>query len=424
MNSNLLKIQNPWWENPSMIEEDVQLKVLKHSAYAERPELHSLTFKPRHFHILRGARQVGKTTLLKQWIRNLLIEEKIPPKSILFLSCEGIENFRELQETLALWLNEKKQEMVYLFLDEISFVEEWQRAILWLINTGLLEKASLMVTGSNARDLKESSERFPGRRGHGLDLALHPFDLTDYERIKCFQGKSADELLEIFLTTGGFPHAIRDWAEWGYVTDETYSTYKNWILGDALRFKLAEETLKHIFFRIAETLTSRLTWPLLIEETPVRSHETALQYVEHLEEAFLCHLHYCYDPVKKGPAFQKARKIYLIDPILYHLAYAWKKNIVNIAQWAKDFVTNSENRGKLLENFYVVGTSRKVSPIFYWYSTKEKKEVDLVIPQKEKVKLYEVKWKESLSSFNALQQKVEILDASQLMGFLKNFTKK
>ncbi len=419
MDSKLVEIQNPWWQNPAHIEDDIQLKILKSDFYGERAEFHSLPLVAPNFHILRGPRQVGKTTLLKQWIRRLLLEQKIPAENIIFLSCEGIESFRELQESLAYWLQNKKENFTYLFLDEISFIPEWQRAILWLINVGLLEKSCLVVTGSNARDLQESSERFPGRRGGGLDLALYPFDLSDYENIRCFQEKTSAELLEIFLATGGFPHAIRDWATWGYVTDETYITYKNWILGDALRFGFAEETLKHIFFRIAETLCSRMTWPTLIEGTPVKSHETALQYVEHLHEAFLCHLHYCYDPEKKGPAFQKARKIYFIDPLLYHLAYAWKKNIVNIATWVKSFLEDSENKGKLLEDLFVTGAAHQLSSLYYWYSTKDKKEVDLVIPREKDLNLYEIKWSPA-PSFFAMGQAVKMLDASSLSDFLKD----
>ena len=417
MDSTLLALQNPWWDSREALHRDSHLSQIQSiSYYFERPELFSLVFASGDFHILRGPRQVGKTTLIKQWIRQLIFEKNVPAQAIFYLSCEGIETFQELQTTLALWL-EKKNNSVYIFLDEISFVSEWQRAVLWLSNAGLLNHACLMVTGSNARDLKESAERFPGRRGKGLDLRLYPLHIANYLELECFKQETPSRLLEIYFRTGGFPHAISDWVKLGYVSDETYTTYKNWVIGDAARFGLAEETLKHLFFRIAETLATRITWPALIESTPIRSHETALQYLEHLKEAFLCHIHYCYDPNKAAPAIQKSRKVYFIDPILYYLGYAWRKNIVNISQWVENFLASSETKGKLLESFFVVGASQKHPSVDYWYSTKEKKEVDLLIEREGGLRLFDIKWKESVS-YNALKRPVEILHADSLISFL------
>ena len=420
MDSKLVKIQNPWWANEAALKEDPHLLAIRNvSYYYQRPEHYHLPLLPDCFHILRGPRQVGKTTLLKQWIERLVVQEKISPQHIFFLSCEGLDNFQELQKTLLDWLEDKKSMPSYLFLDEISFVPQWQRAILTLSNAGLLSKQCLVITGSNARDLKESSERFPGRRGGGKDINLYPFTLAEYLKLPCFKGKSQSELLAIYMQIGGFPHAVHDWVLHGHVMDETYTTYKNWIIGDAARFGLSEEILKHIFFRIAETLSSRITWPKIIEQTPIKSHETALSYLEHLQEAFLCHIHYCYDPNKKGPAFQKARKVYLIDPLLYHLAYGWRKNMVHIHQWVEDWLHSDENKGKLLESFFVVGAAEQRPDVYYWYSTKEKKEVDLVMESESGLKLFEVKWNRE-GKLTALGQDVKILSANQLVDFLSN----
>ncbi len=116
--------------------------------------------------------------------------------------------------------------------------------------------------------------------------------------------------------------------------------------------------MKQILFRIAETIASRVTWPVLIENSPVRSHETALQYVEHLQDAFLCVIHYCYDNNTKGPAFQKARKLFFVDPLVYAVAATWRDGIPNIFDWMKQKLQQSDFKGKLLKSVVVNHVSR------------------------------------------------------------------
>lgn len=413
MASTQLEIQNPWWHDKNEIHKDFHLtNVLEKSYYYPQPLLKKLTLAPGDFHIFRGPRQVGKTTLVKEWIRQLLLEKKVPAQSILYLSCEGLEHFSELQDILIGWFKNQKRDC-FLFLDEISFVPEWQRAVLLLFNAGLLRQSCLCVTGSNARDLKESGERFPGRRGKGKDCSLYPLTWKDYQDLACFQNLTEEKLVEIYFRIGGFPHAIRDYVEYGGVTDETVTTYRNWILTDAARFELSEEILKQILYRVAQTLGSRITWPSLIETTTVKSHETALAYVEHLQDAFLCHTLHCYDPKINGPAFSKARKIYFIDPLLYFLARGWKENVVNIAPWIEEQVSDPRIYGSLLESFFINLAKQSFPSVYFWYSTKIKKEVDLVLPQKEALEIFEIK-KGSEQPYRVLGKNVTILGAKDL----------
>lgn len=413
MTSTLLEIQNKWWKEKEAILEDLHIQAIQNKTfYYPHPILKTLSLQGGDFHIFRGPRQVGKTTLMKEWIHKLLLEKNVPPQNIFYFSCEEVEHFSKLREFLLPWLQEKKEEN-YLFLDEVSFVPQWQRAVLSLFNAGLLRHTCLCVTGSNARDLKESSERFPGRRGQGKDISLYPLMPQEYKTLPCFQSKTEEELLDIYFKVGGFPHAIRDYVEYGTVTDATFMTYRNWIITDAARFELSEEILKQILFRIAQTLSSRITWPALIETTTVKSHETALNYVEHLEDAFLCHTLHCYDFKTQMPAFSKSRKIYFIDPLLYYLALAWKGNVVSIAAWAEKYISDPMIYGGLLENVFVSLAKRSFPAAYFWYSTKLKKEVDLVIPQKEGVGLFEIK-KGGAKPFRALGKDVTLLSTKDL----------
>lgn len=413
MNSDLLTLQNPWWQPPGTTERDPHLMTIRGQPYYFPHAVRdTLTFQPGDFHILRGPRQVGKTTLLKEWIERLL-RHGTPPQQILYLSCESLEHFSELQELLSQWL-QSQREPTFLFLDEISFVPEWQRAVLGLINAGLCVRSVLCVTGSNARDLKQSSERFPGRRGQGKDLSLHPLQVGDYQQLACFAHHSPTQLLEIYYRVGGFPHAIRDYYRYALVSDETYRTYRNWIVGDAARFVLNEEYLKHLMFRIGETTGGQITWPTLIEHTPIQRHETAVTYLEHLQDAFLATIHYCYDPDKQGPVPRKARKVYWMDPLLLHLSLAWRRNIANIDAWVVAALADPSYRAQVLEGSLIQAARRKFATTYFWYSAKLKKEADLVVDHGDGIDLYDVKLS-STASYHVLGKSVTIIGPQTLL---------
>ncbi len=419
ISSRVMDLQNPWWGDPSAIDRDQYLLEIAGRSYEYHPPLvDSISLEAGDIHVIRGPRQVGKTTAIKLIVKKLLADGR-EPASIVYLSCESFKSFEDLQPVLVECLAARQAGRAHLFLDEISFVSEWQRAVLAVANMGLLRNASLVLTGSNARDLKQSSERLPGRRGKGRDHKLYPLSIIEMGELECFTGKGFGELLDIYMAVGGFPRAIADFVTLGKVTDAVYETYRNWVAGDAQRYGLRQETLKQILFRISETMASRVTWPVLIADSPVRSHETALEYVEHLQDAFLCSIHYCYDGRTKGPAYQKARKIFFIDPLLHVIAATWREGIPNCFDWMTERLNDADFRGRQLESAVVNHAGRMYDRVYFWYSTKQKKEIDLIIPLGRKVVPFEVKLRHE-PAFRAMGKEVEILHPKNFPDFLKN----
>lgn len=77
---------------------------------------------------------------------------------------------KELFEVLNLYLNWAaafRLERKYIFLDEISSVRNWEKGLKYLVDTGALKNATVVLTGSHSIDIKGSIERLPGRRGEG-----------------------------------------------------------------------------------------------------------------------------------------------------------------------------------------------------------------------------------------------------------------
>ena len=79
-----LKEQNPYWENAEKIKDDPHLEMLASSPREiVNPVEKSVDLKSDGVFIIRGPRQIGKTTFLKRTIRDL-IKTGTDPRRILW----------------------------------------------------------------------------------------------------------------------------------------------------------------------------------------------------------------------------------------------------------------------------------------------------------------------------------------------------
>ena len=163
-----LLLFNSWWENPGSIELDRYISAFQKSFIRWRPDiLGGFDLNQDAVYTLRGPRQVGKTTLVKVIIRDLL-ESGVPPRAIFYYSCDLILDATEVFQIIrqyhefSLPLKFKRR---YIFLDEISLVTDWQHAVKQVIDLGWGQATTFLLTGSSAVDIKRGAERLPGRKG-------------------------------------------------------------------------------------------------------------------------------------------------------------------------------------------------------------------------------------------------------------------
>jgi predicted AAA+ superfamily ATPase len=151
---------------------------------------------------IRGPRQIGKSS----WLKTLLSEEVRQGKKCFFMSCEELHDDRELSEVLRTVKNRD-----VLFLDEISFVSQWDRSIKYLLDNGF--RGSLLITGSNMFDLRAGIDRMPGRwaKGGG-EYYLWPMDFSEWMQVRQEAGWSVStdrvENLHLYFRVGGFPTSV------------------------------------------------------------------------------------------------------------------------------------------------------------------------------------------------------------------------
>ena len=124
--------------------------------------------------VLRGPRQVGKTTLQRQIIEYLLVEQQFAPKRIFRVQFDEIPSLRGLKDpilSIVRWyeghilgktLNEaaREKEIVYLFFDEVQNLRDWAPQLKSLVDHNTVK---VLATGSSALRIELGRDSLAGR---------------------------------------------------------------------------------------------------------------------------------------------------------------------------------------------------------------------------------------------------------------------
>jgi len=115
-----LLFHNPWWSDAARIELDKNIKAVENSSIKWRQEkVVSFDLEKDAVYTLRGPRQVGKTTLIKNIIRSLL-KSGTKPQSIFYYSLDlerKPEDIMRIFQRFLEFSNAYKIPRKYVFLD-------------------------------------------------------------------------------------------------------------------------------------------------------------------------------------------------------------------------------------------------------------------------------------------------------------------
>jgi len=446
MEISALSTQNPWWVNPSSIEIDDSVRKLDDC---------SVTWIPRLFHLmhdsiddeiirtLRGPRQVGKTTLVKLMIKSL-IDSDVEGRRIFYWSCDVVEGPKDLIGLLEGYIDTTRniyKNRLYIFIDEISSVRDWDKGIKLLYDMGKLNNISMLLTGSHSMDIKATSERLPGRRGdvdavynrilvpmkfpeyvelRDVDLrtVIRSLNLLSFKKrstifFKLAKGEIPLEIKELslyftkiqhlfdeYLLTGGVIKPICNYLENGKISDYIYHDYVNAVRGDIHRWDRREHYVSQLIKSIIIRLTSDVSWNNLKEDTDIGSNSTVSDYVDILKSNYVLCPIYKIDRNTEGPNYGKNKKINFLDPFIFHALRSWVYQISPF-EGALEYLSNPENKSKIIESIvcdhlirflYNLNPSDMYDPslnVFYWSN---RKEVDYVLKIKKDYLPIEVKY--------------------------------
>ncbi|MCK5164419.1 MAG: ATP-binding protein [Desulfobacula sp.] len=355
---------------------------------------------------ITGGRQIGKTTLLKQWMVQL-IKNNIPPESITYLTGELIDDHHALVRIV---IDSLKQKTQYLLIDEITYISNWDKGIKYLADIGSLENVILVLTGSDLVVIKEARMRFPGRRGVSDNVDFHLFPLDFYEYVKLNNRITHNEICDLvedrgnvlknlinilyeefesYLVHGGFLTAINDMAIYNRILPSTFATYSDWIRGDMLKRNKQEHNLKDLLSGIIKRIGSQITWNALSRDLTIDHPKTISDYIEILQSMDVLYIQSALLEDKLAAAPKKAKKVIFSDPFIYHATNAWLHPCQDpFEMLLRPQIESSKSCSKIVESCIVNHYQRKF-PVFY---IKAKGEVDIAYIDKKRFWPIEVKW--------------------------------
>lgn len=425
MDINFL-IHNSHLEDPEHFSDsDPQLRKVKSLPYYyESSILNELPIKIPGIYTLTGGRQVGKTTLMKQWMVKL-IKSKINPKKIAFYSGEIIDDQHMLLREINSQLAEMKNESLnYLIIDEVTYINSWEKGIKYAADAGLLENTILILTGSDSIIIKEARMTFPGRRGAAdkNDFHLYPLSFREFIELKNSDKHSIETLYKEFnnyLQHGGYLTAINDLAKNGKINATTLTTYSDWIRGDMIKHGKQEHYLREIIQAIIKRYGSQVTWNALSKDLSIDHPKTVSDYVEILTSMDAVFIQKALLEDKLIQAPKKARKLMFADPFIYHALNDWLDPTADpYLQKIVPGINNPEICGKIVEATIATHFRR----YYQTYYIKGEGEVDIAYIKDKKFWPVEVKWTNQIRTKDLKQikkyQNSLILNKSNQQGHI------
>jgi len=200
--NELLYQYNPWWEE-SFKNDNVKPR----EKYLVELRKY-LDFK--QIIILTGLRRVGKTTLMKLIIEEL-IAKGIDSKHILYVSLDDYllhkNNILEIVNEFRQVHKIKIEEKIYLFLDEVTYKEDFH---IQLKNIYDSQNTKLFVASSSASMLRDKKASLTGR---AITLEIKPLDLEEYLFFNGITIKKRDKQLYKthfleYCKVGGLPENV------------------------------------------------------------------------------------------------------------------------------------------------------------------------------------------------------------------------
>ena len=318
-----------------------------------------------HVIVLTGLRRVGKSTLLRQ-----IIKEYYADTNFYYINFEDerlfnfkADNFNVLYETLVELFGENKN----FFIDEIQNINHFENFVRRFYDAGF----KFIITGSNANLLsKELGTKLTGRY---IDLIVNPFSFNEYLNInrefnytkemlyKTEERAKLKKLFGKYLISGGMPEFLI------YKDPEILSRiYEDIVIKDiAVRYKVENlYEMRELYQYLITNFANRFSFNGLKQIVGLGSITTIKNYILFLTETFFISLVNKFDfSLKKQIVNEK--KVYVADngfiPVLS----------VNL----------NKDKGWLLENF-VFNILKKSNRIFYFSG---KNGCDFVIQNDKKI---------------------------------------
>ncbi len=323
--------------------------------------------------IITGARQTGKSTLMKQI-------QKEQNKKTLYLDCDDPQTRTILQ-------NQSTPNLLRLIGDnEIIFIDEAQR----VENIGLTLKQihdnktgiQLIVSGSSAFELSNKiNEPLTGRK---WEYNLYPISFSEMQNHTSWFDEK--RMLETRLIYGNYPDVINNPGNEKQILSNLTSSY---LYKDIFTFQEIRkpQLIDKLLQLLALQLASEVSYNELANNLQVNVR-TVEKYIDLLEKTFVIfRLHSFSRNIRNE--LKKSKKVYFYDTGIRNSIIS-NFNNVNLRN----------DTGQLWENFLVSERLKKISyqnlycNTYFWRTTQQQ-EIDYIEEHSGKLFAFEFKWNEN-----------------------------
>lgn len=292
--------------------------------------------------VLTGLRRSGKSVML-QLIQEELFATGINKEQCIIINFESMEyeellNSKALYQELKTRISACKGKKVYIFLDEIQEVDEWEKCI----NSLMIDfDADIYITGSNANLL--SGELATYLAGRYVEIQVYPFSYLEFTKVCELENATISErdIFMKYLQFGGMPFLINLNYEAETIFLYLRDIYNSVILKDVIQrnnirdVELLERIIQYIIANVGHTFSAKSISDFMKSENRKASSETVYNYLTACENAFLFHRVKRQDLVGKK-ILQVHEKFYLTDHGIREAIYG--KNSRDIDQILENIV--------------------------------------------------------------------------------------
>ena len=350
--------------------------------------------------VIVGARQVGKTTLLKEILND---------KNYLFLDADD--------PTIRILLSSPNTEQIRTFIgdNKYIFIDEAQRipgiGITLKIITDQFKHVQLFVSGSSSFDLgKEVNEPLTGRK---WEYEMFPISWEEYENNIGFI--RSEQQLENRLLYGFYPEVLNNQ---GREKETLNNLVNSYLYRDILALSNIRrpEVLEKLLQALALQIGSEVNYNELSQIVGINKL-TVQNYIEILEKGYIIYRLNSFSRNLRNEIKQN-RKIYFCD-----------NGIRNMIIGNFNHIDLRQDKGSLWENFLITERLKQnrykntFSKMYFW-RTKQQQEIDFIEEVNGNITGFEFKWTEKKTKFpdiftNTYNATGIVIDRSNFREFVR-----
>lgn len=275
-----------------------------------------LAYKDTEFiKVVTGIRRCGKSSLLKLFMEKLIEQDK--NTNVIYMNFESFEfddilNYKDMYHKIEGKI--KSRQKNYILLDEVQRVGEWEKCV----NALMVDfNSDIYITGSNAYLL--SSELSTYLSGRYVEIKMLPLSFKEFLDFSNFESDvSIEEKFNHYIKFGGMPGIIPLKNDENLYENAIKGIYNTVFMKDVMeRNKVVDATilekiLKFLMSNIGSLISSKKIADFLTSQGTKITHNTVLNYLTMLENAYIIYKVPRYD-IKGKELLKTLEKYYITD---------------------------------------------------------------------------------------------------------------